>query len=185
LAPKKAARLDPGRMAPGLAGLRVGAFWEPGDPAFDIIAGASLAGQPPRSSLGATINPGDPILMSKRRGQRLERSTEPPPPIATREALADCWGFRPVGYGLPHPPRWTSPIREGIIKDCASGNPDIVVGNSRPTIATAIETARSPMRRVPTAGRGYHFDRWSRWGGFPVPLSGSGAGTALAARLTL
>ena len=47
--------------------------------------------------------------------------------------------------------RWASPIREGIIKDCASGNPDIVVGNSCPAIATAIETARSPMRRVPTA----------------------------------
>ena len=51
------------------------------------------------------------------------------------------------------PTRWASPIREGIVKDCASGNPDIVVGNSCPAIATAIETARSPMRRVPTAGR--------------------------------
>ena len=50
--------------------------------------------------------------------------------------------------------RWTSPIREGIIKDCASGNPDIVVGNSCPAIATAIETARSPMRRVPTSTAG-------------------------------
>src|SRR5689334_22664044 len=27
-------RVDHGRMAPGLAGLRVGAFWEPGDPAL-------------------------------------------------------------------------------------------------------------------------------------------------------
>src|SRR5690242_18130995 len=27
-------RVDPGRMAPGLAGLRVGAFWEPDDPAL-------------------------------------------------------------------------------------------------------------------------------------------------------
>jgi hypothetical protein len=45
----------------------------------------------------------------------------------------------------------SSPIREGIIKDCASGNPDIVVGNSCPAIAAAIETARSPLRWVPTA----------------------------------
>jgi hypothetical protein len=30
-------RVDPGRMAPGLAGLRVGAFWEPGDPALSIV----------------------------------------------------------------------------------------------------------------------------------------------------
>ena len=36
-------RVDPGRMAPGLAGLRVGAFWEPGDLALMISAGASLA----------------------------------------------------------------------------------------------------------------------------------------------
>jgi hypothetical protein len=44
-----------------------------------------------------------------------------------------------------------SPIREGIIKDCAPGNPDIVVGNSWPA---TIKTARSPMRRVPTATAG-------------------------------
>src|SRR5260370_9144838 len=110
-------------MGRGVAGLRVGAFWEPGDPAFDIIAGASLAGQPPRSSLGATINPGDPILMSKRRGQRLERSTEPPPPIATREALADCWGFRPVGYGLPHPPVGPRQSGKGSSKIALPGTP--------------------------------------------------------------
>ncbi len=32
-------RVDPGRMAPGLAGLRVGAFWEPGDPALISLPG--------------------------------------------------------------------------------------------------------------------------------------------------
>src|SRR6202040_253217 len=32
-------RVDPGRMAPGLAGLRVSAFWEPGDPALISLPG--------------------------------------------------------------------------------------------------------------------------------------------------
>jgi hypothetical protein len=40
-------RVDPGRMAPGLAGLRVGAFWEPGDP-------ASLISLPGPAWLGAS-----------------------------------------------------------------------------------------------------------------------------------
>ena len=68
-------------------------------------------------------------------------------PIATREAP----GLPTDRLRITPPSGRTSPIREGIVKDCASGNPDIVVGNCCPAIATAIETARSPMRRVPTA----------------------------------
>src|ERR1700745_487049 len=37
-------RGDPGRMAPGLAGLRVGAFWEPGDPALISLPGPAWLG---------------------------------------------------------------------------------------------------------------------------------------------
>jgi hypothetical protein len=37
-------RADPGRMAPGLAGLRVGAFWEPGDPALISLPGPAWLG---------------------------------------------------------------------------------------------------------------------------------------------
>jgi hypothetical protein len=36
--------LDPGRMAPRLAGLRVGAFWEPGDPALISLPGPAWLG---------------------------------------------------------------------------------------------------------------------------------------------
>jgi dTDP-4-amino-4,6-dideoxygalactose transaminase len=36
---EESVRLDPGRMAPGLAGLRVGVFWEPGDPALTSLPG--------------------------------------------------------------------------------------------------------------------------------------------------
>jgi hypothetical protein len=35
-----------GRMAPGLAGLRVGAFWEPGDPALISLPGPAWLGAP-------------------------------------------------------------------------------------------------------------------------------------------
>jgi hypothetical protein len=38
-------RVDPGRMAPGLAGLRVGAFWEPGDPALISLPGPAWLGR--------------------------------------------------------------------------------------------------------------------------------------------
>ena len=34
-----------GRMAPGLAGLRVGAFWEPGDPALISLPGPAWLGR--------------------------------------------------------------------------------------------------------------------------------------------
>ena len=37
-------RVDPGRMAPGLAGLRVGAFWEPDDPALISLPGPAWLG---------------------------------------------------------------------------------------------------------------------------------------------
>jgi hypothetical protein len=37
-------RVDPGRMAPGLAGLRVGAFWEPDDPALISLPGPARLG---------------------------------------------------------------------------------------------------------------------------------------------
>ena len=37
-------RVDPARMAPGLAGLRVGAFWEPGDPALISLPGPAWLG---------------------------------------------------------------------------------------------------------------------------------------------
>jgi hypothetical protein len=36
--------VDRGRMAPGLAGLRVGAFWEPGDPALISLPGPARLG---------------------------------------------------------------------------------------------------------------------------------------------
>jgi hypothetical protein len=35
-----------GWMAPGLAGLRVGAFWEPGDPALISLPGPAWLGAP-------------------------------------------------------------------------------------------------------------------------------------------
>ena len=41
---EEAARFIPGRMAPGLAGLRIGAFWEPGDSALISLPGPAWLG---------------------------------------------------------------------------------------------------------------------------------------------
>ena len=64
-------RVDPGRMAPGLAGLRGGAFWEPGDPALlDGYRGKRL--QPSTSTYyrpdDATDSGSDPATISPQPG---------------------------------------------------------------------------------------------------------------------
>lgn len=96
------------------------------------------------------------------------------PPMRPDRGEAQSWRSRPMpaahrggggkaltvpsSLGITPAAGWASPVREGIVKDCASWNPDVVVGNSWPPIRTAIKTARSRMRGVPatTASTG----RW-------------------------
>ena len=78
--------------------------------------------------------------------------------LADSRPIRDCRGGLRQARRPRRPTAWlgvtpasvrASPIREGVVKDCAPRNPDVVVGNSVNPIGTTIKTARSRMRGVP------------------------------------